>query len=130
MRSVAGPPPASTRNSPSIPATRGPAPGCSRRGLLNPLVNEKRRGSATSVDSQFPVDPRYAGPRAGLLAPLVRLLPIRAAADVNHQWHTKLGDAGHPQCQLGFEAGEMIHRSFEHQFVVNLQDQFGAHRLT
>jgi len=24
-----------------------------------------RRVSAASVDSQFPVDPRYAGPRAG-----------------------------------------------------------------
>jgi hypothetical protein len=33
--------------------------------LLNPLVNGMRRVSAASVDSQFPVDPRYAGPRAG-----------------------------------------------------------------
>jgi hypothetical protein len=35
------------------------------RGLLNRLMNEMRRVSAASVDSQFPVDPRYAGPRAG-----------------------------------------------------------------
>jgi hypothetical protein len=28
-------------------------------------VNELRRVSAASVDSQFPVDPRCAGPRAG-----------------------------------------------------------------
>ncbi|HEV2039682.1 MAG TPA: hypothetical protein VGT81_06500, partial [Casimicrobiaceae bacterium] len=47
-----GRPLASTRNSPSIPATRGPSPGGSRRY------------------SQFPVDPRYAGPLAGRLAPL------------------------------------------------------------
>jgi len=33
--------------------------------LLNPLANEMRCVSAASVDSQFPVDPRYAGPRAG-----------------------------------------------------------------
>jgi hypothetical protein len=36
-----------------------------RRSLLNRLVNEMRRVSAASVDSQFPVDPRCAGPRAG-----------------------------------------------------------------
>src|SRR5450759_5677697 len=75
MRGVAGRPLASTRNSPSIPATRGPSPGGSRRGLLDPLVNERRRGSAASVDSQTPVDPRYAGPLAGWLAPLVISLP-------------------------------------------------------
>ena len=34
-------------------------------GLLNALVNDMGRASAASVDSQFPVDPRYAGPRAG-----------------------------------------------------------------
>jgi hypothetical protein len=33
-------------------------------------MNEMRRVSAASVDSQFPVDPRYAGPLAGWLAPL------------------------------------------------------------
>ena len=43
----------------------GRAPGSSRRDLLNPLMKEMRRVSAASVDSQFPVDPRYAGPRAG-----------------------------------------------------------------
>jgi hypothetical protein len=32
---------------------------------MNPLVNKMRRVSAASVDSQFPVDPRYAGPLAG-----------------------------------------------------------------
>ena len=33
--------------------------------LLNALVNDMRPVSACSVDSQFPIDPRYAGPRAG-----------------------------------------------------------------
>ena len=46
-------------------------PGAWRRGLRNASVNELRPGSAASVDSQFPVDPRYAGPLAGWLAPLV-----------------------------------------------------------
>ena len=40
-------------------------PRLTRRGLVYPLMNEMRRVSAASVDSQFPVDPRYAGPRAG-----------------------------------------------------------------
>ena len=42
-----------------------PAPGESYASLLNALVNEMRRVSAASVDSQFPVDPRYAGSLAG-----------------------------------------------------------------
>src|ERR1700682_1689806 len=52
------------------------------RGLLNPVVNKMRRVSAASVDSQFPVDPRYAGPLAGRLAPLLaipRRSPLRGA---------------------------------------------------
>jgi hypothetical protein len=71
---VARRPRASTRNSPSIPTLRAgrlATPGGSRRGLPNPLVNDVRRGSAAGVDAQFPVDPRYAGPLAGWLAPLV-----------------------------------------------------------
>jgi len=93
-----------------------------RPPLRPPSINVEL--SAASVDSQFPVDPhaaRGATGDAGRLATLVRLLPIGAAADVDHQWHTKLGDAGHPQRELGFEAVEMIHSSFQHQLVVDLQ---------
>src|ERR1700687_2470071 len=95
MRSVAGRPLASTRNPPSIPTLRAgrlAAPGGSRRGLINLLVNEKRRGSAASVDSQFPVDPRYAGrlatpggSRRGLLNPLMNEKRRGSAASVDSQ---------------------------------------------
>jgi hypothetical protein len=48
--------------------------GASRLSWLDSstcYVNEMRCVSAASVDSQFPVDPRYAGPLAGWLAPLI-----------------------------------------------------------
>ena len=35
------------------------------RGLLNPFMNKMRRVSPASLDSQFPVNPRYAGPAPG-----------------------------------------------------------------
>ena len=96
-------------------------------GRLRIMSGQPRssRGSAASVDSQFPVDPhasRGATGDAGWLAPLVRLLPIGAAADVDHQGHMELGDAGHAQRELGFHAIEMVYGRFEHQLIVNLQD--------
>jgi hypothetical protein len=41
--------------------------GRPRRGLYISLRNAMHRMSAASVVSQFPVDPRYVGPRAGRL---------------------------------------------------------------
>src|SRR5216683_868283 len=82
MRYVGRRPPASTRNSPSIPTLRAgrlATPGGSRRGLHNASVNEICWASAASVDSQFPVDPhasRGATGDAGWLAPLVLQHPF------------------------------------------------------
>jgi hypothetical protein len=58
-------------------------PGGSRRCLNNPFVNKKRPGLAAGVDSQFPVDPRYAGPLAGWLTPLVLQHPF-AVLNLHH----------------------------------------------
>ena len=75
------------------PRPRLASPGGSRRSLLNPLVSEMRRGSAASVDSQFPVDPRYAGrlatpggSRRGLFNPLMNELRRVSAASVDSQF--------------------------------------------
>src|SRR2546430_271631 len=97
---------AATRNSRSIPATRGPSPGGSRRGLRNASVNEMRCASAASVDSQFPVDPRYAGALARRLAPLAFTLD-EAAQLLRPRWMAQLAQ------RLGFDLPDALARDVE-----------------
>jgi hypothetical protein len=114
-------PHASTRNSPSIPALRAgrlATPGGSRRGLRYRLPSINVELSAASVDSQFPVDPRYAGPLVGRLAtlpmPRVERVAQAVADEIERQHQQKNGQTGpyrHPRCIVDVILGGIEHAS-------------------
>src|SRR6266852_5313769 len=74
-------PHASTRNYPPIPASRGPWSGGSRLTSSTFDGISIAESSASSVDSQLPADPRFAGALVGWLAP--HLLDVRR--DINRR---------------------------------------------
>src|ERR1700687_807373 len=65
-----------------------------------------RRASAASVDSQTPGDPRYAGPRAGRLAPLAFTLD-KAAQLLRPRRMAQLAQ------RLGFDLPDALARDVE-----------------
>ncbi len=109
----------------------GPLLPGSRLGLRNCPGSRTphRRPHASTRLGRIPIRFAHGAPAPGL-APLVRAFPVGTHADVDHQRHRELRDAGHVTRQLRTHARFLVRRHLQHQLVVHLQHEARVHVLT